>query len=1502
MSTPEHAQAPGLNATPAGDFSSASFNLDFLQRQLPGWLRTAPPELLAQLAASMRASEASRAARTRLLAPLQSIQAFAAPRFSAALKRRFGARLVEATDRFERGSLHLEGFTLPAYRPAWKRRYIQQELLQAALHNFTEGEAASGSGLIRSSWFLRKGSRLDAVDVMAFIALCRELDLGGQYQRHIDAVFNPDGSTGVPQATRELFKACDRYALQVDAHLARIRGTLGAAAHQHMLDVSEQKRDITEQGLPLRYKRLKLAGFALNGISVFEFSYKPLGHLAGIEQPWVRLIVHIPEDPQCPLKEYSGWSDFEADLASRLADDNYQRFFLRFVLRRQWPAFHQQLAGRIFRQRNGRRVLQEKPSLSLDGLLRRADLFDELFNERLGLLKDDGRFMAVPTAELDASERQATLDKALALGMDVLGLAAFIVPGVGQALFGVAVAQLMGEVFVGLEDWAEGDRHEALRCLTQVVGEVAGLAAGAVVIGGAATLVRNSTLFRRLALVRLDNGVQRLCNPDLAPYAVQLDAALAGTPSGQGLYQVDGQHFVRIDGSFYRVEQTADTGAWRVRHPVRDDAWAPELEHNGQGAWRSRYDSPRQWQGSPYLFRRLGHRVADFSDEEITTLLAISGTDEAQLRQLHLEHRAPHGALLDAFARVRLQRRLQGLGEQLGTSSEVVDEVLAKRLLQFMPGDALAIGDATRRGEQMRQWLQENWQGFFEHCLALERSAAGPVLTRDFPGLAPAVAEEIEAGASAAERLAMDSESRLPMRLAQQARRALRESRLERALEGFFWPQMANADCDRLLLHALMEDPQWPPSFRLHIGDTPAAMPSRQLIRQGHLYIDSQQPDAPARDLLELARELAGFAPQAHLQDLRRQLGLHVSMQRDLARRVLGEAQPRWWTPLQRLADGRLGYALSGRGVLAVAERSIEEEILELYPDFSAEDIAAFLEPYRARPAAARALLQRRRDELQRLHDTLRRWQEQPGSRYQADSRQHFANCLLGAWRRQVTAIHTPLGQRLGYSLVLADLHVGALPSLESIDFSHIVELDLSGARLNSITPGFFEQFGRLRSLDLSGNALTRVPDGLDRRLTLRHLRLRGNRIALDEAGARRMASMWGLETLDLTGNPLGRAPDLSRMTHLRVLQLRNTGIEQLPVGFWDQAALEVLDLRDNRISHLPEPFFDEPRGFLRRVHLDGNPLPEAQQRRLLARQGLARPTSIAPLRLSGEQYWAAPRETYRQLATYWRALQREPRAQPLLVLLERLAGIAEARGLRETLRERVQAVLEVAVEGDLGHDLFLFVEDPQMLGREPLWVFSALEMRIQGYRALVDSLQMQMPERLIGFARSQFNLSRLERYLTALIQSQPEWWARQEDVQLAFRQALHERLELPGYRQATDFGDLDITQDHIAEAEAYVREGQPPELAEFLARQGVWGQYLRLRRADAWNALEARFAEREELQRLREVDLPAAERERRANARQIQQALEEDALMIWLTRAEMGLPVESLTAPRGDG
>lgn len=1488
MSAPEQAQASSA-PTPPADFSAASFNLEFLRQQLPAWLRSAPPALLAKLSVSMRACEASRAARARLLAPLQTVQAFTQTRFNEALHRYFASRLRPVGDRFIRTSQQIAGWYPSGFGWYWKRNYIEQGLLQAALHNFTAAQEQSDSTLVRLSSFRRAGTRVQGVGVLEFVRFCRELDLGGQYQKHIESVFDPDGVVGIPRSTRELFRECDRYALQVDAHVALMRGAISVAMYQHMLGVSELKAGIKEQGVPLQYKRLKMAGIELGGITVFEFRFQPLGHLAAIQRPWGRLLVHIPEDPFSPLKEYAGWDEFEQDLAGKLSRDSYRQFFLRFALRRQWPALQAQLQSRLFEQRNGKQVALSSPSLALDAVLRPTALFEDLFNQRLDQLKDDARFIAVPTATLDASERQSTLDKALELGLDVLGLAAFVVPGVGEVLFGVVASQLMNEVFTGLEDWAEGDRHEAFNCLTHVVGEVAGLAAGAVVIGTAATLVRNSALFKALALVNKEGGGQRLCLPDLAPYALDLDPATVGTASEQGIYLAGEQQVVRIEERFYHVEQDPGSGSWRIRHPVRNGAWAPALEHNGEGAWRSRFDSPHRWQCSQYLFRRLGPGVDDFSDEEIASVLAVSGTDEAQLRQLHVQQRAAHGALMDACSRARLQRRLQRFSEQLQSPSATVDDQLATRVLQLMSSP----DDASVLPMQMHEWLHANWRRFFEHCLAIEQPPPVSLVARDFPGLGRAVVEEIDAKASSAERLRMSRAPRLPLRLARQARQALREARLAQALEGFFWPQMANTDCDRLLLHMLMQDPRWPAALQLGIEGVGPVGQGRTLIRRGDLYVDSQHPEAEPRDLLALAWELAGLEAQEDLTAVRRQLGELASVHRQMARRVLGEVQEQWWAPLQRFADGRLGYALSGGSArLPVSPRSIEEEILELYPDYSAEDIAAYLEPYRARPIEARAVLQRRREELQRLQSVLQRWQGASTGDEQVLSRQQFSERLIQAWRHQSPSIRTPLGRTLGYRLDLGGLAVGELPGLRTVDLHHVLELDMAGMNLAQVPAEFLAHFGRLRYLDLSGNELTVIPAGIENRLSLQNLRMSNNRIVLDARDAARIGDLLNLDSLHLEGNPLGNPPDVSRLPQLRILTLSSTEITRIPEGLHDRPRLEWVDLSDNQISQLPEHFLEEPRSFLRRVELEGNLLSDEQYRRLRRLQAPPTPVRVVAGD-DAQQFWTAPASANRQRVEYWQRLRNEPRANPLMTVLERLAQTVEAQEQVETMRARVGALLHYAIEGPMAEDLFSFASDPQQGIGHPLLAFENLEIRVQGHRALVEALQEHGPRQLLDFAQASFNRAELRRFVIDQVLLQPELFARRDELQLLYQQELHGRLALPGDARDLILSDLTLDAEQLDAAVAHVQgESVQAGLPRFMVAQPYWVEYLHQRRASAWLELDARFQRISDGQRLREAGMPEAERLQLEHGRQLQQAMDETALMLRLTREALGLPV----------
>lgn len=64
----------------------------------------------------------------------------------------------------------------------------------------------------------------------------------------------------------------------------------------------------------------------------------------------------------------------------------------------------------------------------------------------------------------------------------------------------------------------------------------------------------------------------------------------------------------------------------------------------------------------------------------------------------------------------------------------------------------------------------------------------------------------------------------------------------------------------------------------------------------------------------------------------------------------------------------------------------------------------------------------------------------------------------------------------------------------------------------------------------------------------------------------------------------------LSRLHHLRHLDLRGNKLEQLP-EVWTLPKLESLDVRDNKLRMLPEELASMPS--LRALHVEGNPLRE---------------------------------------------------------------------------------------------------------------------------------------------------------------------------------------------------------------------------------------------------------------------------------------------------------------------
>jgi Leucine-rich repeat (LRR) protein len=182
---------------------------------------------------------------------------------------------------------------------------------------------------------------------------------------------------------------------------------------------------------------------------------------------------------------------------------------------------------------------------------------------------------------------------------------------------------------------------------------------------------------------------------------------------------------------------------------------------------------------------------------------------------------------------------------------------------------------------------------------------------------------------------------------------------------------------------------------------------------------------------------------------------------------------------------------------------------------------------------------------------------------------------------------------------------VFVLRSLETLDLSgnpmtgaglpeeiggldRLVRLACGGCGLTGPLPAGLGLLTRLEELDLAGNALDSLPDGIADLGSLRVLRLAWNRFAGDLPD---LAALSRLETLDLSGNPFTPGPvpegwqDLRR---LRELELRATGrTGELPPWLPDLERLAWLDLAENAFDPGPVPPFFQDMTRLRRLLLD---------------------------------------------------------------------------------------------------------------------------------------------------------------------------------------------------------------------------------------------------------------------------------------------------------------------------
>ncbi|WP_341869595.1 dermonecrotic toxin domain-containing protein [Pseudomonas aegrilactucae] len=614
----------------------------------PDWLANGRPEHRQAVQAARSAYRRSSQVLARTLGEFKGILAFAEPLLQARLHAEPGHALdVHTTDLVQ---FHEE--SIP-WLLASRTRYQKQSLLQAALQNFGDDVTFHPSSAIT----LAGNFQLDLNDKgelsyrylrhplqpAVYARLCRELDLGGQYQLHLQRVFETP-------ATRDKVRrdSIDTYrdALRLEIALGRARRGIGEAARTSLLALLDGVvGGSTVEPAPQAHL-LSMHGVALHDILLLGVT--PPGQ----PDTW---LLYLPGDLDEALSEHASMHALERYLKGRLSVPGFRDGFRRYV-----PLEQQQHLFAVLKHNLAPLALyddgpwhpDEQASLSLRSSAVRGELFGALQERHIQRLKEDARTLAVPTAEADEQVRKARLAYWENAALNGLNAAAMFVPALGPVMLVVTAVQLVNEVYDGIEDWRDGDVEGAMAHL-QSVAITAGMMVGATVAISAAP-----ALLDALVEVQLPDGRPRLHLPDLAAYRPRVPPPDGLVANARGQYQHLDTHYVKLGTELYEQGFDAHLQQWRVRHPSRPDAYQPVLEHNGQGAWHSVHEQPLTWPRAT-LLRRLGARVEDLTDTELEQACQVSATDDDTLRRVHVANLPLPPLLADTLQRLKIDRLLR---------------------------------------------------------------------------------------------------------------------------------------------------------------------------------------------------------------------------------------------------------------------------------------------------------------------------------------------------------------------------------------------------------------------------------------------------------------------------------------------------------------------------------------------------------------------------------------------------------------------------------------------------------------------------------------------------------------------------------------------------------------------------------------------------------------------------------------------------------------------------
>ena len=1359
-------------------------HLNSLTFNLPEWFTKATRQQRHNLKYSQHLNQQSFGAVSHYLDQISTVEAFAAPLLERGIKEKFGITCDVKKNVITITTLNW--FTKEV------ERSTTQTLLQAALHNFT-ADQAEPEGIPKYShlWDYKSRSssgpppkRID-IEPVDFARLCRELDIGGQYQAHLNALFNPP-DTSERTRLEQAFIQHERNTLRLQADIALIKGDIAQSTHSTLINYCNSDNPPLFNGRPLTCHSL-----ALDDI---HFSSMILTHGTPIEADR-RCIVYIPGDPISCLKEYPSARQAAAGLMDKLKEQSYRNFFVQLAPQYQKLKLTKRLNNHFINDVRDPFEMQFKPI--------QHNLFDYLYTQKKQQLLRDAYFLAVPTAAINRLSLIERVEHYFDAALNVLNVAALFIPGLGEVMAVVFAAQVMTDIYHGIEAWEQDEQALAWSYTKSVLINLAFVAAAGKLTSEVAkpALVEKSPFVEELDVITTPEGKTQLWKPDLKPYEHDISFDSSTKPDNQGLYYRGDKNYLKLEGKHYQVEAAAD-GSYHLQHPEIPDAYAPLITSNSQGAWVHEAEELTRWD-EPTFVRRLDAALHDLSDKQALDMLHAADADATHLRQTFIDQQPPPALLDDCIQRFDTNQNLDHFIAQMRAANmnadpslqlrvltapaiwprtkalRIVDNAgktiaeygthatlhlpviqvldsqarqgeLFKTILQSLNTDEIRslvgpdpltggvvyeLDDQVRQlglriaehSEQMREYLFASQYGLTQH-------SDDPLVKRlvdTYPLLPLSAANEMIRAATSAEIWQLADGTRIPLRLQEEARTFVEQTRLMRAYDSYFFGYNTTADTQKLILHSLERMPGWPTNLRLevrehrlsgrlldHVG-TPDAPVRKVLVKEGNRYSTYNGHEQMLHGLDDIyasvlhalqdeQRAALGFPHTGQGQALKEALTARGPMDRQTLRRVLG-IQPttlKTESPLQ-LAKGREGYpavevepARCGRAPFAcfpANPRRIRHLKSKLFPMHTNEVVERFLELESLYSRAGLSRLEALNKEFKDLKNTLDDWISGPLEMVQVSEnhirpvhisdKTRVANKIIRCWQRSSGLG----GEHPGARLNISDINLAKLPVLNA-DFSHVTSLQMNDMYLHGSIDSFLAHFPNLQELRFESAHLRELPQSLFNLQALKQLHLPYNRITLTSEAAGKLATLKNLRIVNLSNNPLGAIPDFSQMSELARLNLKKTGLSQWPAGVEHLERLTHLDLRENNLTTLPEGYFQIPAQRLANTFLHDNPLDHSTFEAVNAyRTRLELPLESrvhAPAPSLRVNLWLdrTLSESERALKTdLWAALEAEPHSENFFRVIRDLVASADYERDRQQLTERVWKVLETTAE-DAGY------------------------------------------------------------------------------------------------------------------------------------------------------------------------------------------------------------------------